>query len=187
MGRFALRHWTAILIILVIFGWAVFYLPNTPSFAILELKHAIDARDGNAAALYVDFPSVVKHAGYEMVHSNEPSGGLGELVGKGAVDLFSKPMAAVLESWTKQKVENGAREVQIPTEAVAGALVILKRDGDTAYTRFRDRDGRVWEVRMERNSANGRWQIVEVKNVQQLLEKLKSEEANRSGTPGEGP
>ena len=53
--RYALRHWTAILIIVLVAGWAIFYLPNTPSFAIFELKQAIDARNGNTAASYVDF------------------------------------------------------------------------------------------------------------------------------------
>ena len=60
--RFALRHWTAILIIVLIAGWAIFYLPGTPSYAIFELKQAIDARDGSAAASYVDFKKVVENA-----------------------------------------------------------------------------------------------------------------------------
>lgn len=186
MARFALRHWTAIVIILAILGWAVFYLPDTPSYAVVQLKRAIDARDGNAAALYIDFPSVVKHAGYEMVQSGDHGGSdtLGQLLGKGAVDLLAKPMAMVLESWAKQQVDNGARDVQMPAAAVLGAIVTLHREGNTAYTRFRDNRGRVWEVRLQRSPTSGRWQIVEVKDVRQLLQKLKNEETAPPATHG---
>ena len=41
--------------------WAVFYLPDTPSYAIFELKQSIDARDGAGAARYVDFQKVVRN------------------------------------------------------------------------------------------------------------------------------
>jgi hypothetical protein len=180
MARFALRHWTAIVIILAILGWAVFYLPDTPSYAIVQLKRAIDARDGTAAALYIDFPSVVKHAGYEMVQGGDRDGDtLGQLIGKGAVELLSKPMAMVVESWAEQQVDNGARDVQMPAAAVLGAIVTLHREGNTASTRFRDNRGRVWEVRLQRNPAGGRWQIVEVKDVRRLLQKLETQEAGR--------
>ena len=63
MLRFVLRHFTAILILAAISAWAVFYLPNTPSWAVLKMKQAIDAHDGEGASQYVDFESVVKHAG----------------------------------------------------------------------------------------------------------------------------
>src|SRR5579864_7410231 len=137
MARFIFRHWTAILIVLVIAGWAIFYLPGTPSFAVFELKQAIDARNGDDAARYVDFQKVVRNAGYEMVQ--ERGGGdagsvIGQFVAKGAVDLFSGPMAALLKQWATQKVENGAREVQMPGGAVAAAILMLHRNGDTAYT-----------------------------------------------------
>src|SRR5882762_6879587 len=61
--RFVFRHFTAILILAALTGWALFYLPNTPTWAVLKLKQAIDARNGNEAAKYVDFESVVKNAG----------------------------------------------------------------------------------------------------------------------------
>ena len=60
MASLALRHWTAILIAVAIAAWAVFYVPQTPSWMILRLKQAIDARDGAGAARYVDFQSVVQ-------------------------------------------------------------------------------------------------------------------------------
>ena len=58
--RFVLRHFTAILILAAVAAWAVFYLPNSPTWAVLRLKQNIDARDGDEAAKYVDFESVVK-------------------------------------------------------------------------------------------------------------------------------
>lgn len=181
MGRFLLRHWTAALLVAVAVGWAVFYLPSTPTFAVLELKLAIDARDGDRAARFVDFQSLVRNAGMQMVQnqtgSNDP---LADFIGRGAVQLLSAPAARMVESWAKQKVDDGAREVQMPAAAVAGAVFLLHNNGATAYTRFRDRKGQVWDIRMSRNS-DGQWQVVEVKNIQQLLEQLQKRERERFG------
>jgi Protein of unknown function (DUF2939) len=186
--RFAFRHWTAILIILLIGGWAIFYLPWTPSYAIFELKQAVDARNGNAAATYVDFKKVVQNAGYEVVQ-NQSGGSSGtdasniiaQLVGKSAIDLFSGPMAALAQQWAVQQVNDGARQVQMPAAAVAGATLLLHRNGGTAFTQWTDHAGQVWEVRMERESDG--WKIVQVKNVAQLLEKLKRQQQNQFANP----
>ncbi len=182
MGRFLLRHWTAVLLAAVVIGWAVFYLPGTPTFAVLQLKMAIDARDGDRAARFVDFQSVVEHAGEQMVENQTgPGDPLAQFLGKGAVQLFSAPAARLVENWAKQKVDNGAREVQMPSAAVAGALFLLHNNGATAYTQFRDRKGRLWDIRMARN-GNGQWQVVEVKNIQQLLDQLQKRESQRFGS-----
>jgi hypothetical protein len=185
--RFALRHWTALLIVLVIAAWGVFYLPHTPSYAIFELKQKIDARNGEAAANYVDFQKVVRNAGYEMVQgdskdsSPDPSNLLGQLLAKSAVDLFSGPMAGMLRQWAVEQVNNGAKQVQMPPAAVAGAIALLHRDDDTAYTRWTDKKGRLWEVRMARE--DGQWKIVEVKNIRELLDKLKRHEEKELNRP----
>jgi hypothetical protein len=188
MGRFAVRHWTSILIAAALAVWAVFYLPDTPSYAVVRMKQAIDAHDGDGAAHYVDFQKVVRNAGYEMVQDqNSADGGgsggnmLGELIGKGAVDLISGPMAALLQSWAESKVNDGAREVQMPTAAVAGAILMMHRSGDVAYTRWQDNKGRVWEVRMAREP--GGWKIVEVKNVKELLDRLKRQQEKEFNSP----
>jgi hypothetical protein len=187
MARFALRHWTAILIVIALAAWAVFYLPDTPSYAVFQLKQSIDARDGSGAARYVDFQSVVRNAGYEMVDERNASGGniLGQLIGKGAVDLLSGPMAALLQSWATQQVNNGAKDIQMPPAAVAGALVTLHRSGDAAFTRWQDHKGQVWEVRMARE--NGQWKIVAVNNVKQLLDKLQRQQEKELGNPPGAP
>jgi len=185
MARFALRHWTSILIAVALAVWAIFYLPDTPSFAILELKQSIDARDGAGAARYVDFQKVVRNAGYEMVddpNSSSANSFLGQLLGKGAVDLLSGPMAAMLQSWAIQQVNNGAKNLQMPPIAVVGAIVMMHRSDDVAFTRWQDHKGQVWEVRMARE--NGEWQVVEVKNVKQLLDKLRrQQEKSFNNTP----
>jgi Protein of unknown function (DUF2939) len=198
MARFALRHWTAILIVLVVAGWAVFYLPDTPSFTVFRLKQAIDNQDGESAATYVDFQKVVRNAGYEWLQnkkSNESGGGdsgdsgddssspLGQLIGKGAVDFLSGPMAALLRRWAVQQVDNGDKRLQMPPAAVVGAIVMLHRYGETAYTRWQDKKGQVYEVRMARE--DGIWKIVEVKNVQELLNKLKPPEDKNFEAPPE--
>jgi hypothetical protein len=191
MARFFLRHWTTILIVVVLGGWALFYLPGTPSFAVFQLKQSVDARNGDAAASYVDFQKVVQAAGAEMIQGDNPdsdnpgsptsSNLLGQLLGKGMVDLFSGPMAALLQQWAVQQVNDGAQQVQMPAAGMAGAILLLHRDGDTAYTRWTDHKGQVWEVRLARE--DGRWKIVEVKNVRKILEKLRRHEEKEFNNP----
>jgi Protein of unknown function (DUF2939) len=173
MGFFS-RHPIGILVVVVIAGWALFYVPTTPSFAIYQLKQAIDARDGATAATFVDFASVVKNAGYEMLQQNAKGNDvIAALVGKGAIDLLAAPMAAGVQQWATQQVDNGAKNVQMPAAAVAGAIVLLHHSGDTAWTNFRDHKGQQWDVRMARE--NGHWRITEVKNVEQLLQRFQQE------------
>jgi DUF2939 family protein len=176
MARFLARHWTAVAIIGAILIWAVIYLPGSPSFAVFQLKRAIDARDDESAAQFVDFQSVVRHAGYEMLGDKGSGDPLSQFLGKGAVDLLSGPMAGLVASWARHEVATGAPEVQMPAGAVIAAMVLLHHDGDTAYTNFRDHKGQVWEIHLARGH-DGRWQIVEVKNIRQLLAKLQPREA----------
>jgi hypothetical protein len=185
---FVLRHWTAILITLVLAGWGLFYLPDTPSYAIVRLKQAVDSRDGDAAANYVDFQNVVQNAGREMMQgdaggTDSGSNLLGQLLGRAAVDLFSGPMAALLRQWSIQQVNDGAQQVQMPGVAVAGAIILLHNDGANAYTRWTDKKGQVWEVRLTRE-ADG-WKVTEVKNIHQLLEKLRRHEGKELNQPPE--
>jgi len=182
---FISRHAIGVLIVLVIAGWALFYVPTTPSYAIYQLKQAIDARDGATAATFVDFASVVKNAGYEMLQQNSKANDvITALVGKGAVDLLSGPMAAAVQQWATQQVNSGARQVQMPAAAVAGALVLLHRSGDAAWTDFRDDKGVQWNIRLARE--NGRWRIVEVKNVQQILQHFQQQKG-MGGSPSTPP
>lgn len=186
--RFALRHWTAILLIVLIAAWAIFYLPGTPSYAIFELKQAVDAHNGSAAASYVDFKKVVQNAGYEMVQdqNSSPAGTdasniISQFVGRSAVDLFSGPMAALLQQWSVQQVNDGAKQLQMPYAAVAGTILLLHRNDGTAYTQWTDHKGQLWEVRLEREPDG--WKIIQVKNVAQLLEKLKQQHNDQFANP----
>lgn len=182
---FISRHAIGVLVVLVIAGWALFYVPTTPSYAIYQLKQTIDARDGATAATFVDFPSVVKNAGYEMLQQNSKANDvITALVGRGAVDLLSAPMAAGVQQWATQQVNSGARQVQMPAGAVAGAIVLLHHSGDAAWTDFRDDKGVQWNIRMARE--NGRWRIVEVKNVQQLLQHFEQQKG-MGGPPATPP
>jgi hypothetical protein len=182
--QFLSRHAISVLIIVVIVGWALFYVPGTPSYAVFQLKEAIDARDGATATTYVDFTSVVRNAGYEMMQRNSGSGAgdaLTSLVGKSAIDLLAQPMAVALQSWTQREIDDGKRDVQMPGAAVVGAIFALHRSGDTAWTDFRDAKGQQWDIRMARE--NGRWKIVQVKNIDQLLARFKEDEEKRLGRP----
>ncbi|HEY2524389.1 MAG TPA: DUF2939 domain-containing protein [Candidatus Binataceae bacterium] len=193
---FISRHTIGVLIVIAIVLWAVFYVPATPSYAIYQLKQAIDQRDGATAATFVDFPSVVKNAGYEMLQQNTKGNDvIAALVGKGAVDMLSAPLAAATQQWATQQVNSGAKQLQMPGVAVLGSIVMLHRSGDTAWTDFRDNKGVQWDIRMARE--NGRWRITEVKNVQQLLQHFEQQRmrgatpppdnAPDNAVPGSGP
>lgn len=182
MLRFALRHFTAILIVVAVAVWVFFYLPRTPSFAVLRMKQAIDARDGETASSYVDFESVVKHAGYEMVQKQGGGDPVSSMIGNAAIDLFTKPMAQIAKAWAMRKVNAGEPEVQMPGAAVAGSLVVMHRSGDAASTDFKDNRGQEWEVYLARGD-DGQWRVVEIKNIEQLLEKLQREEQKNLNAP----
>ena len=170
MLRFALRHFNAILILIALGWWLGYYIPNSPTWSVLWMKQAIDARDGDAAARYVDFQSVVEGAGHQMIQEQAANNPLGALVGQAALSMLSKPAADLLEAQAKQKVEDGDREVQMPAVAVLGSIVLMHRSGDTAYTRFTDRKGKTWGIHFKRES--GIWKVSEVENVREILSRL---------------
>jgi hypothetical protein len=178
--RFLLRHFTAILLLAAVAGWAVFCLPGTPTWAVLRLKQAIDARDGDEAAKYDDFESVVKKAGEEMVRKQGGTDPLSAMLGNAAIELLTKPMAQVAQNWAIQKVDDGAPEVQMPGAAVAASLVLLHRNGDTASTDFTDNKGRRWRIHLARG-PDGYWRVTEVEDVADLLQKLQHNQS--MGTP----
>jgi DUF2939 family protein len=180
--RFVLRHFTAILILAAIAGWAVFYLPYTPTWAVLRMKQAIDARDGDEAAKYVDFESVVRNAGREMVQKQGGTDPLSSMLGNAAIDLLTKPMAQVAKSSAIQKVDDGAREVQMPGVAVAGSIVLLHRNGDTAATDFTDNKGQRWRIHLARGD-DGYWRVTEIEDIEQLLQKLQRNQPMGAPSP----
>jgi hypothetical protein len=180
--RFLLRHATAVLIIAAIAGWAAFYLPYTPTWAMLRLKQDIDARDGDEAAKYVDFESVVTKAGQEMVQKQGGNDPLSTLIGNAAVGLFAKPVADVARQWAIKKVDDAAREVQMPGSAVAASLVLLHRNGDTAATDFTDNRGRRWRIHLARY-PDGYWRVTEIEDVGQLLQQLQQNQRLGAPTP----
>jgi uncharacterized iron-regulated membrane protein len=182
MLRFAFRHLTAIVVVGVIAAWAIFYLPNTPAWSVFWMKHAIDAHNGEGAAQYVDFPAVVKSAGYQMVKNRAASDPLTAMFGSAAVEALSGPMAQLTRAWAVGQVNDGRKELQMPAVAVLGAVVLMHRDGNTAFTKWTDPKGQTYEVHMTRGD-DGIWRVSEVENVDQLLQKLKEHEQKQFQTP----
>ena len=129
---------------------------------------------------------MVKNAGYEMLQQNKGDDVIAALVGKGAVDCSPPRWPRGSSNGPTQQVDNGAKSVQMPGAAVAGAIVLLHHSGDTAWTNFRDSKGQQWDVRMARE--NGHWRITEVKNVEQLLQRFQQERGigNPAMPPGMG-
>jgi hypothetical protein len=182
MLRFLFRHLTALLILVVVAAWALFYLPNTPAWSVMRLKHAIDARNGDDAAQYVDFQSVVKSAGEQMVKNRAASDPITAMFGSAAIAALSGPMAQLTKSWAVTQVNDGRKELQMPAIAVVGAVVLMHRDGDVAATKWTDPKGQTYEVHMARG-PDGVWRVSEVENVDQLLQKLREHEQKQFNTP----
>jgi hypothetical protein len=175
--RFLIRHWTVSLISAAVLIWAVFFLPYTPSFALIELTRAIGDRNADAAAQFVDFDSVVKHAGYQMADQQRSAGDpLSQLLTRGTVEIFYKPVAQLVEAVAREKVASGDKDVQVPLLASLGATLLLHRHGNTAITSFRDHKNRKWEIHLARNSQ-GRWRIVEVDGFASVIDHLKHQSA----------
>ena len=93
-------------------------------------------------------------------------------------------MAQITRAWAVKKVDDGAREVQMPGAAVAASLVLLHRNGDTAFTDFKDDKGQEWEIHLARGE-DGAWRVTEIKNIEQLLQKLQHNQ--HLGTPAPSP
>jgi hypothetical protein len=60
---------------------------------------------------------------------------------------------------------------------------MIHRNGDKANTQWRDPDGHEWEIQMEREDGN--WRVVEVKDIQELLNRLKRREEKEFSPPAE--
>lgn len=174
MARFITRHITAIVVTIVVGWWAVFYLPASPTWAVFWLRNAVENRDGDAAAQYIDFQSVIQHAAKDVMQEDAAKNPLGAFVGQAAVQMLSGPLSQMAESIAKQKVNEGDPNLRIPAGAVAVALLILHRHGDSAWTKFTDRKGQTWEIHLTREE--GRWEVTEVHDARVLLEKLKEHE-----------
>src|SRR6184192_4214694 len=95
MPRFIVRHFTAILVSLVLAWWSIFYLPSSPTWTVLWLRNAVQNRDGDTAARYIDFQSVVQNAAKDVVEQDASKNPLGAFMGQAAVQLFSQPLAQV--------------------------------------------------------------------------------------------
>jgi hypothetical protein len=176
MPRFIVRHFTAILVVLVLGWWAIFYLPNAPTWTVIWLRAAVQNRDADAAARYIDFQSVVQNAAKDVVAQDTEKNPLGAFIGQAAVQLFSQPMAQMAEKIARERVSDGDPNIRIPPVAVLGAIVLMHRDGDSAWTKFTDRKGQNWEIHLTRE-PDGIWQITQVKDARVLLQKLKEHEA----------
>lgn len=172
MSRSAGRLGAAVMVLLVV-SWALLYIPRTPSFALVRLKLAVDARQGESAARFVGFRRLVRNAGYQLVRERARSGDVVTgLIGKGAVDMLVAPLAEAVRGWAVAEVNRGSKRLRIAGPALVGAIFFLHRDGSRAETSFRDARGHTWRIRLERRPADGQWQVVEVDDIAPLIGQL---------------
>jgi len=145
------------------------------------MKQAIDARDGDEAAKYVDFESVVRNAGREMVAEAGWYRSV-ELDARAnaAIDLLTKPMAQVAKSAAIQKVDDGAREVQMPALRSRARLYCCIETATlrppTSPTTRASAGEYTW-----RAGGDGYWRVTEIEDIEQLLQKLQHNQP--MGTP----
>ena len=173
------------LVILILIGLGGAYAwTQTPSYSVYQIQQSLKARNYETFTQYVDIDSVVGHALAELGHSavdvppqqNPPSqGSLGDLLQRGLKSLarnVQEIAKAGAEFAVEQAFRNPDQELpQIPTIAVAGALVGGETREDVRYFPVPLRSGEEIEIGL-RYTTEGLWRVVQVTNVQALIDEV---------------
>lgn len=155
----------------------------TPSYALYQIKQALETHDYERFAEYVDVESVAGKAFDELGQfkkqkEEKPSGGdsLADLLRKGLKSLSSEirnVVSAGADIVVEQAITDRNRTLpEIPTLAIIGAIFAGETKDGTRHFPIRIKHGEEIEVKV-RKSDQGVWRVVEVTNVETLLAQLK--------------
>jgi len=169
----------------VVFGWwLLFYLPDSPSYALYRFETKIEAHDGDGAARFVDFESVTRalmnsavEARRESESEQPPGGGgarlFGEAIARGIISLMVKPVSKVAEARFKRAVERGKWDSPGIRGVLVRAVFKLRRDGDQAATEVTSPEGKTLRIRLTRDEV-GHWRISSVQGLEaEIVQELR--------------
>ncbi len=197
-GRWAFRHprsTAGAFAALLIGWWFLLYLPASPSWAMWNFYDAVKARNGDAAASFIDFQSVTKNmmdkgfksaAAKPAPEQNPGERIMKEAVARGIGSLLTAPLAESIKADFERRVSQGDPRVQVTRWELLGAMIRLDRHGDKAETSGTDDKGRKYKITFS-SEPGGRWRVVEVdgdaiqKEIEQGLRKSQQMRASPGG------
>lgn len=155
---------------LVLGWWLLLYLPASPSWAMWDFYDAIEARNGEAAASFVDFQSVTKNMidkGFKTAAAKPAPGQnpgeriMNEALARGIGSLLNAPLADTLKEEFERKVAQGVPAEQLSRWKLLVAIMKVDRHGDSAETSGIDDKGQKYKVTFS-SKPDGHWRVVEV-------------------------
>ena len=147
-------------------AWCVFIsIPRSPSYAIYTFYRNVNAHKGEAAANFIDFPSLTKTMSNDAMKTaseSKESDPSAEVLARGFMSLMSGPIADTLKSRFEQMVEapSGKDQFTMGFGDLLSVLWHLERDGDTAISHLKDRQGKDVDVTLSREDSG--WRVIGV-------------------------
>ena len=172
--------------------WAIWYLPGTPSYAVYRFHEAVSERDGPAAAAFIDFEKSIKSLVSQYTDAagekSDEQSAFSSMVAQGILGAMSPSISAHVKVEFEKAVEDPKSKVatvgEIGPVQLAGILFGLRRDGNMAYLKFNDRDGKMIEVTLTKEED--RWMATAISGSSvrdSIRESL--EEEGKSGSSDE--
>ena len=171
----------------LVFAWWIFFsIPASPSYAIYNFYRNVGDHNGTAAAGFIDFETLTKSISEDAMNTAAEQKGTdpsAEVFARGLMGLMSGAIADTVKSRFKRGVEatSGKNQITMTFGDLVGVLWYLHRDGDSATSRVKDRDGNVIDVTFVRQADTG-WRVSTVSGpgLQKLLQE--QEKRRESGT-----
>lgn len=126
-------------------GYAIAILPTTPTWALWQIKRALDENDLNGLRQMVDFPAVAGHAVSELGHSESRDDapgldlkqiGLALLSGGKLLTVFNDPDHPVrlgagdfLAAWWGMREEDDQATLTVQADGRPVSLLLAREDG----------------------------------------------------------
>jgi len=186
------RIFGAVLLVLAVAGWWLFYLPSTPSWAVYSLYRDVKNHDGAAAQELIDFRKVTKgfidtavmqHEAREATPEGQDEAAFSEIFARGIAGLMVGPISDTLRSRFAQWVDNHEdAKYPIGLGPVLEAVVRLHRQGSTAFTQLTNDKGETLQVKLTRENV-GDWRITSVNGSsirEAMRESMEDAGANQS-------
>lgn len=198
-ARWALRHPRTSaggIVALVLGWWLLLYLPASPSWALWDFYDAVEARNADAAASFIDFQSVTKNMmdkGFKTAGAKRAPGGMDpgqrmmkEALARGIGNLLTGPIAETMKAEFERKVSQGDPQTRITRWELLAAIIKLDRHGDSAETSGTDDKGQKYQITFS-SKPDGHWKVVEVDGdaIQKGIEEgLRKSQRQMDGPPG---
>jgi hypothetical protein len=155
----------AVSVCALLLGWWIFFaIPASPSYAIFTFYRNVQNHDGAAAAGFIDFQTLTKSMTDEAIDAEadehrdrDPSS---EVIGRGLASLMSGAIAETAKAHFERMVDDPTADDKFTLRVsdLVGSIWYLRRKGNLATTRLKDRDGKIIKVTFVRQPDTG-WRV----------------------------